>query len=86
MRIFAQNLDFAQADLALIDKFAQMLEKPETTIAGQMELAYRQNKAFALDLSRKYRQQTYKRPFQLAGFTHLELSTQNLLLMPFKKA
>ncbi|WP_270231753.1 bifunctional glutamate--cysteine ligase GshA/glutathione synthetase GshB [Lactococcus formosensis] len=79
MRTFAQNLDFSKDDLALIDKFAQMLEKPETTMAGQMELAYRQNKTFALDLSRQYRQQSYKRPFQLVGFTHLELSTQNLL-------
>ena len=85
MRWFAQNLEFAQDDLALIDKFAQMLEKPETTIAGQMELAYRQDKAFALDLSRKYHQQSYKRPFQLAGFTHLELSTQNLLFDAIQK-
>lgn len=85
MRTFAQNLDFSKDDLALIDKFAQMLEKPETTMAGQMELAYRQNKTFALDLSRQYRQQSYKRPFQLAGFTHLELSTQNLLFDAIQK-
>lgn len=85
MRTFAQNLDFSKDDLALIDKFAQMLEKPETTIAGQMELAYRQNKTFALDLSRQYRQQSYKRLFQLAGFTHLELSTQNLLFDAIQK-
>ncbi len=85
MRTFAQNLDFSKDDLALIDKFAQMLEKPETTMAGKMELAYRQNKTFALDLSRQYRQQSYKRPFQLAGFTHLELSTQNLLFDAIQK-
>ncbi|MDG6111942.1 bifunctional glutamate--cysteine ligase GshA/glutathione synthetase GshB [Lactococcus formosensis] len=85
MRTFAQNLDFSKDDLALIDKFAQMLEKPETTMAGQMELAFRQNKTFALDLSRQYRQQSYKRPFQLAGFTHLELSTQNLLFDAIQK-
>ena len=85
MRTFAQNLDFSKDDLVLIDKFAQMLEKPETTMAGQMELAYRQNKTFALDLSRQYRQQSYKRPFQLAGFTHLELSTQNLLFDAIQK-
>lgn len=85
MRTFAQNLDFSKDDLALIDKFAQMLEKPETTMAGQMELAYCQNKTFALDLSRQYRQQSYKRPFQLAGFTHLELSTQNLLFDAIQK-
>jgi glutamate--cysteine ligase len=85
MRTFAQNLDFSKDDLALIDKFAQMLEKPETTMAGQMELAYRQNKTFALNLSRQYRQQSYKRPFQLAGFTHLELSTQNLLFDAIQK-
>ena len=85
MRTFAHNLDFSKDDLALIDKFAQMLEKPETTMAGQMELAYRQNKTFALDLSRQYRQQSYKRPFQLAGFTHLELSTQNLLFDAIQK-
>lgn len=85
MRTFAQNLDFSKDDLALIDKFAQMLEKPETTMAGQMELAFLQNKTFALDLSRQYRQQSYKRPFQLAGFTHLELSTQNLLFDAIQK-
>ncbi len=85
MRTFAQNLDFSKDDLALIDKFAQMLEKPETTMAGKMDLAYRQNKTFALDLSRQYRQQSYKRPFQLAGFTHLELSTQNLLFDAIQK-
>ena len=85
MRTFAHNLDFSKDDLALIDKFAQMLEKPETTMAGKMELAYRQNKTFALDLSRQYRQQSYKRPFQLAGFTHLELSTQNLLFDAIQK-
>ncbi|MFK4947845.1 bifunctional glutamate--cysteine ligase GshA/glutathione synthetase GshB [Lactococcus garvieae] len=85
MRTFAQNLDFSKDDLTLIDKFAQMLEKPETTMAGKMELAYRQNKTFALDLSRQYRQQSYKRPFQLAGFTHLELSTQNLLFDAIQK-
>ncbi len=85
MRIFAQNLDFDQEDLALIEKFAQMLEKPEETIAGQMELAYRENKAFALDLSLKYRRKSYERPFQLSGFTHLELSTQNLLFDAIQK-
>ncbi|WP_251713184.1 bifunctional glutamate--cysteine ligase GshA/glutathione synthetase GshB [Lactococcus ileimucosae] len=85
MRHFAQTLNLSQEDQGIIDKFAQMLEKPEMTIAGQMELAYQENANFALELAKDYRKKTYQYPFQLAGFTDLELSTQNLLFDAIQK-
>lgn len=85
MRAFSENLDFSQEDRELIEKYAQMLENPEETLAGRMEIAYQENPNFALELAESYRRQTFERPFQLAGFTDLELSTQNLLFDALQK-
>jgi glutamate--cysteine ligase len=85
MRHFAQELNFSAEDQMIIAQFARMIEHPEETLAGRMELAYQENNNFALELAETYRVQTFERPFQLSGFTDLELSTQNLLFDAIQK-
>jgi len=85
MRAFAQSVELSRQDIEIIERFEQLLDHPELTLAGQMETRLVENSEFAVDLARQYRGQAFERPFQLSGFTDMELSTQNLIFDAIQK-
>ncbi|MGX2945643.1 bifunctional glutamate--cysteine ligase GshA/glutathione synthetase GshB [Enterococcus alishanensis] len=83
-KIFAEMLEMADnldLDRQIIEEFATWLEQPEKTIAARVLTADKKEgqAAFATDLGKKYYDQAYEKPYQLAGFSEMELSTQALL-------
>lgn len=72
----------AQAsDLKLVEKFEKQLTCPEETLAGRMvnHLETESMTDFASHLAGHYQAQAWAKPYQLAGFSHMELSTQSLM-------
>ncbi|MDR1568283.1 MAG: bifunctional glutamate--cysteine ligase GshA/glutathione synthetase GshB [Streptococcaceae bacterium] len=65
--------------LALIDHYIRKFENPQNTIASRLL------ERDLLKISRKNFEKSFKRPFQLAGFTQMELSTQNILFDAIQK-
>lgn len=66
---------------SLVKKYQEWLEKPEETLAARI-LALDEAEgqaAVATKLGRTFYDQAWARPYQLAGFQEMELSTQNLL-------
>lgn len=83
--IFTEMLEMVEeldlAGTSLIKKYQAWLDRPEETLSARI-LALDEAKGQAVvatELGRKFYQQAWARPYQLAGFTEMELSTQNLL-------
>lgn len=75
----AEAIGLPQSDVALILSAKEALEQPEKTLAGQMVLKGRNglsNQELAICLGKKYHDKAHAKPYQLAGYRHMELSTQ----------
>lgn len=92
LMLFAQMKEMVQALqheelLPTIDKLAERLNNPSQTIAAQLytEAQSDSQKAVAVALGRKYDAESHERPYQLAGFREMELSTQIFLFDAIQK-
>lgn len=92
LMLFAQMKEMVQALqheelLPTIDKLAERLNNPSQTIAAQLytEAQSDSQKAVAVSLGRKYDAESHERPYQLAGFREMELSTQIFLFDAIQK-
>lgn len=83
--MFAELVGASEEDERIISDFERLLDRPEETIAGRMESFYKIDPNFALQLSKMHHNEAFERPFQLKGFTQMELSTQNLLFDAIQK-
>jgi glutamate--cysteine ligase len=70
-----------EEDFELVAQFEMLLSQPEQTPAGRLvkHLELESNTAYAVKLGREYHQMAWEKPYQLAGFSDMELSTQTLL-------
>jgi glutamate--cysteine ligase len=88
--IIEELLAFAkeiQASVPLLDALSSMVENPAKTFAGRL---YQMNQLssqgqVATELGQSYQQRAWERPYQLAGFTNMELSTQILMFDAIQK-
>lgn len=92
LTLFAQMKKMVQALqheelLPIIDKLTERLNNPSQTIAAQLytEAQSDSQKAVAVALGRKYDAESHERPYQLAGFREMELSTQIFLFDAIQK-
>ena len=92
LMLFTQMKEMVQALqheelLPTIDKLAERLNNPSQTIAAQLytEAQSDSQKAVAVALGRKYDAESHERPYQLAGFREMELSTQIFLFDAIQK-
>ena len=76
---FAKTIELPEEQLVIIQKYADLIEYPEKTLAARMEGFYQFDSNFGLQLAKGYKEDSLKRPFSLAGFDDMELSTQNLI-------
>ena len=79
MKEMAQALELTAAQVELIDWVQTVLDDPRQTLAAQMLQEERSNHEFAVAQAQANSQQAWDKPYQLAGFSDLELSTQILL-------
>ncbi len=88
IRIMAQELNLSDADLTLISQAEEKLYQPEKTLSAQM-IAYQKkglsNRALGVQQGRAFKEKAYEKPYQLAGFKQMELSTQILLFDAMQK-
>ena len=71
----------------LLKKYQAWLDYPEETLAARILALDEANgqAAVATELGRKFYEQAWAYPYQLAGFQEMELSTQNLLFDAISK-
>ena len=71
----------------LLKKYQAWLDYPEETLAARILALDEANgqAAVATELGRKFYEQAWAYPYQLAGFQEMELSTQNLLFDAIQK-
>lgn len=82
MKDMLKELDSKPSWLALMDSALQMLEHPEETLSGKMQVLFdggMTNKDLAVTQGTSYHQAAWEKPYQLAGFRDMELSTQLLM-------
>lgn len=86
MKKMALELEQLEA-LPLIEKMLEELERPSETLAGTIYQAAKESSQhqFATSLGLSYYQKAHERPYQLAGFREMELSTQILLFDAIQK-
>lgn len=79
MKQMAQELNLPAAEL--LGNYQEWLEQPELTLAAHLLKADEVDGQAALGrkLGKQYYDEAYARPYQLAGFAEMELSSQNLL-------
>ena len=79
------ELEIEGADL--LKKYQAWLDYPEETLAARILALDEANgqAAVATELGRKFYEQAWAYPYQLAGFQEMELSTQNLLFDAIQK-
>lgn len=67
--------------LPLLERMLKKLDNPSETLAAKIYQEAQKNTQhdFATALGKTYYQKTHERPYQLAGFNHMELSTQIFL-------
>lgn len=73
--------------IPLIEKMVEKMFQPSETLAGKIyqEAKEKSQHEFALNLGRKYAEEAHERPYQLAGFRDMELSTQLFLFDAIQK-
>lgn len=89
--IFTEMLQMVAAleidGVELLEKYQTWLSQPKETLAARI-LALDEAEgqaAVATELGRQFYAQAWERPYQLAGFQEMELSTQNLLFDAIQK-
>lgn len=88
MHQFVAELDLPTTVQEAVSYFEQLLEHPEWTLAGQMTMAAEKgqtNAALGVAYGQDYYETAWERPYQLAGFSRMELSTQILLFDAIQK-
>lgn len=77
MKQMVKELDWLDS-LSLVEKAEMLLETPEKTLAARLYQEAQQTSQHetATALGKKYYEQSHERPYQLAGFREMELSTQ----------
>ena len=89
--LITEMMDFAQAlelpHPPFLDQLSEMLAEPERTFAGRLFSASQATSQAqtATVLGQKYHQAAWEKPYQLAGFRAMELSTQILLFDAIQK-
>ena len=89
--LIAEMMDFAQAlelpHTPFLDQLSEMLAEPERTFAGRLFSASQATSQAqtATLLGQKYHHAAWEKPYQLAGFRAMELSTQILLFDAIQK-
>ncbi|TBX32560.1 bifunctional glutamate--cysteine ligase GshA/glutathione synthetase GshB [Enterococcus durans] len=73
--------------IPLIEKMIEKMLQPAETLAGKIyqEAKEKSQHEFALNLGKKYDEEAHVRPYQLAGFRDMELSTQLFLFDAIQK-
>lgn len=73
--------------IPLIEKMVEKMFQPSETLSGKIyqEAKEKSQHEFALNLGRKYAEEAHERPYQLAGFRDMELSTQLFLFDAIQK-
>ena len=86
LRRFIDELGLTVAE-EVIAPFEAMLEHPEQTLAGRLYQASQATSQaqVATDLGHAYHEQAWAKPYQLAGFRGMELSTQILFFDAIQK-
>lgn len=86
---FAVFLEEAQLvdDHSLIESLQQKAKDPKKTLAGQwLQLIEKESQAaMATKIGNEYYQQAWEKPYQLAGYQEMELSTQILMFDAIQK-
>ncbi|GCF94583.1 glutathione biosynthesis bifunctional protein GshAB [Enterococcus florum] len=77
MQQMAEELELDVQEV--LDHYRSWLEKPEQTLAAHLFLAEEGQAVLGQKLAKKYYDEAYAKPYQLAGFSEMELSTQSLL-------
>lgn len=74
-------------EMTLVQQFSQQLKEPEETISGKMWTIIKENSNQELGLiyGQEYYAMAHERPYQLAGYEKMELSTQILLFDAIQK-
>ncbi|RSU13121.1 bifunctional glutamate--cysteine ligase/glutathione synthetase [Vagococcus elongatus] len=82
MKEMLKVLDSKPSWVVLIDRALKMLEQPEETLSGKMQVLFDDgltNKDLAVTQGQAYSNAAWEKPYQLAGFRDMELSTQILM-------
>ena len=77
-----ESIESSDDDIGLVKELGRLLANPEETLAGKMltEIkAQETQEKFAIELGNTYQASAWEKPYQLAGFRDMELSTQLLL-------
>lgn len=88
LRAMAERVKLSQEDFELITEMEELLANPEETISGQMVLATqagKTNQQLAVEIGLKNYQSAHEKPYQIAGFRGMELSTQIFLFDAIQK-
>lgn len=84
----AQAIQAEETVIKTIQDYQAILSQPERTLAGQWLTQVNQGDsqgAVATELGNDYQNQAWETPYQLAGFTDMELSTQMLIFDSIQK-
>ena len=86
LRQFVKEVGLTVAD-SIIDSFEAMLAHPEQTLAGRLYQASQETSQaqVATALGKEYHEHAWAKPYQLAGFRGMELSTQILFFDAIQK-
>lgn len=86
LEAFIQEMDLSISE-SLIPHLKEMIADPAKTLAGRLytESLATSQKDVAITLGKQYYHQAWEKPYQLAGFRGMELSTQILLFDAIQK-
>ncbi|MGY3765556.1 bifunctional glutamate--cysteine ligase GshA/glutathione synthetase GshB [Vagococcus vulneris] len=89
MADMAEKLQMPNESIDMIAAAAEQLAKPELTLAGRMvaylDECHLSQHDFATTLAEDFYQEATRRPYQLAGYRHMELSTQIMIFDVLQK-
>lgn len=87
MRGFVEQTNLA-VSTEIFDHLEEMLNDPAKTLAGRiyLESQKKSQKELAVQQGLSYYEKAWQAPYQLAGFTNMELSTQILMFDAIQKA
>lgn len=91
-RIFSEMIDMLDAlgirkGKEVVGKYYQQLRNPQDTVSGKMWTIIQENSNSELGniFGNQYQSMAFERPYQLAGFREMELSTQIFLFDAIQK-
>ncbi|MEG0497440.1 MAG: bifunctional glutamate--cysteine ligase GshA/glutathione synthetase GshB [Carnobacterium sp.] len=78
----------SSAQVGCVQQAKEQLEKPETTLAGRMVKGIEESGdyiSFGMQLAKRYKEESLKKPYTVRGFSNMELSTQLLIFDAIQK-